>query len=58
MFFQIIFFGKKPTPYEQCQEMLVIWTEEDPDASIENLKAILQELNYNEALELLNSNTT
>jgi hypothetical protein len=37
--------------------MLIIWTEEDPDASIENLKSILQNLNYTEALEVLNTNT-
>ena len=55
--FQIVFFGQKPTPYEQCQEMLIIWTEEDPDASLENLRSILEELNYTEALEILNTNT-
>ncbi|XP_008213699.1 THO complex subunit 1 isoform X1 [Nasonia vitripennis] len=54
---EIVFFGKKQTPYEQCQEMLVIWTEEDPEASIEHLKSILQELNCTEALEVVNSNT-
>ncbi|OXU30033.1 hypothetical protein TSAR_017029 [Trichomalopsis sarcophagae] len=54
---EIVFFGKKQTPYEQCQEMLVIWTEEDPEASIEHLKSILQELNCTEALEIVNSNT-
>ncbi|XP_011494195.1 PREDICTED: THO complex subunit 1 [Ceratosolen solmsi marchali] len=54
---EIFFFAKKQTPYEQCQEMLIIWTEEDPDASIENLKSILHNLNYTEALEVLNTNT-
>ncbi|KAJ8679200.1 hypothetical protein QAD02_014987 [Eretmocerus hayati] len=53
---EIVFFGKKPTPLEQCQEMLVIWTEEDPDASPENLKSILQELEYTAALEILEAN--
>lgn len=56
-FDQILFFGKKETPFEQCKEMLVIWTEEDPDASIENLKSILEELNFNEALVLVNDNS-
>lgn len=36
--------------------MLVIWSEEDPEASIENLKSILQELNITSALEVLNEN--
>lgn len=37
--------------------MLAIWTEEDPDATIENLKSILKELNYNEALEVINNDS-
>lgn len=38
--------------------MLVIWTEEDPDASVENLRSILQDLEYTEALEILNNDNT
>ncbi|XP_058804258.1 THO complex subunit 1 isoform X2 [Phymastichus coffea] len=53
---EINFFGKKQTSLEQCREMLVIWTEEDPDASLENLKSILEGLNLIEAVEILNTN--
>lgn len=37
--------------------MLTIWAEEDPEASIEHLKSILQESNHTEALDIVNSNT-
>ncbi|XP_058804259.1 THO complex subunit 1 isoform X3 [Phymastichus coffea] len=47
---------EKQTSLEQCREMLVIWTEEDPDASLENLKSILEGLNLIEAVEILNTN--
>ncbi|XP_014227783.1 THO complex subunit 1 [Trichogramma pretiosum] len=55
---EIAFFRKKTTPYEQCQEMLAIWTEEDPDASLENLKSILSELNHTEALAIIEADST
>ncbi|XP_014216979.1 THO complex subunit 1 [Copidosoma floridanum] len=55
---EIVFFAKKQSTLEQCQEMLIIWTEEDPEASVGNLKAILEKLKYTKALEVLNANVT
>lgn len=52
---EIAFFQSKPTPYEQCKNMLEIWAEEDEDASVENLAYILEGLNYTEALTVLKS---
>lgn len=54
-FFQISFFQGKPTPYEQCKNMLEIWAEEDVDASMENLAYILEGLKFTEALAILKS---
>ncbi|XP_078046919.1 THO complex 1-like protein Hpr1 isoform X2 [Augochlora pura] len=45
----------KPTPYEQCKNMLEIWAEEDVDASMENLAYILEGLKFTEALAVLKS---
>ncbi|XP_076291726.1 THO complex 1-like protein Hpr1 isoform X1 [Lasioglossum baleicum] len=52
---EITFFQGKPTPYEQCKNMLEIWAEEDVDASMENLAYILEGLKFTEALDVLNS---
>lgn len=54
-FSQISFFGKKPTPSESCKDMLVIWSEEDPEASVDNLRMILESLNLTEGLSVLNT---
>ncbi|KAF3419839.1 hypothetical protein E2986_08178 [Frieseomelitta varia] len=51
----ITFFQGKPTPYEQCKNMLEIWAEEDVDASMENLAYILEGLKFTEALAVLKS---
>ncbi|XP_076167472.1 THO complex 1-like protein Hpr1 isoform X4 [Ptiloglossa arizonensis] len=52
---EITFFQGKPTPYEQCKNMLEIWAEEDVDASMENLAYILEGLKFTEALAVLKS---
>ncbi|KOC62348.1 THO complex subunit 1 [Habropoda laboriosa] len=52
---EITFFQSKPTPYEQCKNMLEIWAEEDVDASMENLAYILEGLKFTEALAVLKS---
>ncbi|CAK9814299.1 THO complex subunit 1 [Anthophora plagiata] len=52
---EITFFQSKPTPYEQCKNMLEIWAEEDVDASMENLAYILEGLKFMEALAVLKS---
>ncbi|XP_053981601.1 THO complex subunit 1 isoform X2 [Hylaeus volcanicus] len=52
---EITFFQGKPTPYEQCKNMLEIWAEEDVDASMENLAYILEGLKFTEALSILKS---
>ncbi|XP_053998974.1 THO complex subunit 1 isoform X2 [Hylaeus anthracinus] len=52
---EITFFQGKPTPYEQCKNMLEIWAEEDVDASMENLAYILEGLKFTEALAILKS---
>ncbi|XP_076243312.1 THO complex 1-like protein Hpr1 isoform X2 [Calliopsis andreniformis] len=52
---EIAFFQGKPTPYEQCKNMLEIWAEEDMDASMENLAYILEGLKFTEALAVLKS---
>ncbi|XP_076762177.1 THO complex 1-like protein Hpr1 isoform X2 [Xylocopa sonorina] len=52
---EITFFQGKPTPYEQCKNMLDIWAEEDVDASMENLAYILEGLKFTEALGVLKS---
>ena len=53
LFFQIDFFGKRPTLLKQCKQILEIWAEEDHESSIDNLKKMLEELNSTEGLELL-----
>lgn len=50
---EIAFFQSKPTPYEQCKNMLEIWAEEDEDASVENLIYLLEGLKYTEAASIL-----
>lgn len=52
---EISFFQGKPTPYEQCKNILEIWAEEDVDASVENLAYILEGLKLTEALAVLRS---
>ncbi|XP_017881073.1 THO complex subunit 1 isoform X2 [Ceratina calcarata] len=52
---EISFFQGKPTPYEQCKNILEIWAEEDVDASVENLAYILEGLKLTEALAVLKS---
>ncbi|XP_043521441.1 THO complex subunit 1-like isoform X2 [Frieseomelitta varia] len=52
---EITFFQGKPTPYEQCKNMLEIWAEEDVDASMENLVYILKGLKLTKALAVLKS---
>lgn len=48
---------EKPTDQENARYMLQIWSEDDDDPSVENLRSMLESLEMVEALNVLKSST-